>query len=625
MAINIEQIISDASERAQDLSRKAESVIVGMTRYAQPVLPSPPGAVLVPSLTLPAIPPAPKLMAVPVQKLGALPVQPSVVQIVASFPSAPPAFNKDAPEFVEPIRPGEVQSFTKMAPAFTTPAIPSAPSAALPAEPILSDVSLPSPISVEKQKFQGVAPNEVPEPDDFSNGFKNSVDSANSKYSRDIEAAYLSLTDRLFPGARLQFKSLRERIDSDLQAGGTGINVDVERKIIERAKTVTTSEFNRASKDAVKAMAARGFTMPNGVIQATINQARNAGMDAYAKAANDLAIAQIELEQKQNNFLLGLSVDIAKTIQSLGLSYYQQLAGIGDLALRYASQLVDVAIKAYDVEVKSFTLKLEQYKTDASVFEVLIRASMNEVEIYKAQIDGARAQVQVDEARVRVYQAQVDAHKTAMDVYSANIRAIVDVANLEKIKLDVFQTEVQAYAASVNANSAQWNAYSAVLQGNEAKVRAHMADVQAHSATVSAYKAGVDAESSRISAIGESNKAELGVYEARVRAFGAQAQANASVVSSHTEVNRSLLSAYQVENQAVIASAGAAAEQYRATASVEIEKAKMINAYNMAYAQAYNEFIRGQASQSIEVSKVYAGMAQSALGGVNALAVGEQA
>lgn len=618
--IDIGQLILEATVRGNNMVYSAEGALDRIRENEKPKLPEKPGELRVSEIELPTIAEAPALLSVEVQSLDSLPEAPIVQAVVASFPSAPALFSKDAPGVFEPVRPSEVAAFTGSAPVFTTPSIPNAPTGDAPKAPTLQTIVLPERLRVQKPSFDPEPIGELPEAPDTARDYKTEAKVYFDSYGKSIDGACEALLDKYNPGARSQFSALMARLTGDFQNGGTGINPAVEQKIIERAKTTTMAEFNRATADSIKAMAVRGFTMPNGVIQAAINQSRSAGMDSMAKAANDLAIAQIELEQKQVNFLISTIVDLQKTFKSLGLSYYQQLMSLSEASIRYSAQLADIALKLYDAQAKAFSIKLEQYKADASVFETLIRASMVEVDIYKAEIEGARAQVQVDEAQVRVYQAQVDAHKTAMDVYAANIRAIVDVANLEKVKLDVFQAEVQAYTASVNANSAQWNAYSAAMQGNEAKVRAFTAESQAHAATVSAYKAQVDAESSRISAVSESNKSELSLYEARVRAYGAQAQANAAVVSSGNEVNKSLLAAYQVENQAAIALAGAASEKYRAESSVKIEQLKMQSQYSVTYAQMYNQFLHNKNTESIEIGRVYAGMAQSALGGVNTLA-----
>lgn len=625
MAVDVSAIMSAAEARAEEMTESAEQVLRAIPLNNVPLLPDAVPVVQIGEIELPDLPRAPTITAPIIPALAALGPSPTVQSIVAAFPAAPSASLRAAPNVSEPVRPAQLEGFNKTVPTLNMPGAPTQPESRQFEIPTINPVSMPARPVRASHAFSGSRP-EAPEnvPTQLDRQFEAQYRGAGPLMIDSIQAkvdAWLNTIDPTFTARR---DSMSDKITAYLQ-GGTALDPMVENAIYERSKAKVDAETRRVQAEAMKSAARRGFTLPDGAVFSAMMQARQAGADNNSKASVDIAVMQAEMEQKNLQFAMNLSADLHKTVIGASLAYHQNLININGQALQYAVEFINAVVRVYEAEVKAYAAKLEGYKADASVFETLIRASLAEIEIYKAEIEGLKAGVQVDEAKVRACQAQIDAHKAAVEVYSLNVKAMVELANLEKVKLDVFQAEVQSYGMRTQAYAAEWQAYAAAWNGEDSKVRAFLAEAQAKTAEAEVFRAQVSGESARIAALSESNRAELALHESRVRAFGAQAQANASIVSSQLGVQETLLRGYQTESQAIITAAAAAAEKYKAEGSIAIAHAGMVSTRDIESAKMYNAAIDAQAKVSIAVGQSYASMASAALGGINALAVGEQA
>lgn len=623
MSVDVAAIMSAAEARAEELSERAEAVLRSIPLSNVPALPDDVPLVQLEEIELPELPAAPSITAPVIPSLAPLGPAPTVQSIVASFPSAPTTQLRAAPAVNEPVRPAEIERFSKAVPTINLPPAPSRPESRTFDIPSINSISMPARPDRAVHAFSGARPEGLGSAPTLDGKLESSYRSASPLMTDSIQAkvdAWLNSIDPTFTARR---NSMEEKIAAYLR-GGTALNPVVENAIYERSKSKVDAETRRMQAEAMKSAARRGFTLPNGAVMSAMLQARQAGADNNSKASVDIAIMQAEMEQKNLQFAMSLSSDLHKTVMGASLTYHQNLISINGQAIQYAVEFLNAVIKVYDLEVRAFTAKLEGYKADANVFETLVRASLAEIEIYKAEIEGLKAGVQVDEAKVRACQAQIDAHKAAVEVYSLNVKAMVELANLEKVKLDVFQAEVQSYGMRTQAYAAEWQAYAAAWNGEDSKVRAFLAEAQAKTAEADVFRAQVSGESARIAALSESNRAELALHESRVRAFGAQAQANASIVSSQLGVQEALLRGYQIESQAIITAAGAAAEKYKAEGSIAIAHAGMVSTRDIESAKMFNSAMETQAKVAIAVGNSYAGLASAALGGINALAVGEQ-
>ena len=294
-------------------------------------------------------------------------------------------------------------------------------------------------------------------------------------------------------------------------------------------------------------------------------------------------------------------------------------------------------VRIYQAQNQAYATAVQAYSAlidgNARMHSAGVQAYLAEVQSFESEVKAYTAEVQGETAETQAYAAQVDAKARA---HEAGMKAYLGAVQAKQAEIQAFTAKVGAYEGEVRAFGAQVTAGTTAYEG---KVRGAAATAQAYSAEVGAfeslvraktaefdvYRARVSAEATKLQATAAVDEAELRAFEARVRAAGAKAQANASAIASVVSVNQQALSAYQIASQAAIAQSSAAAEKYKAEGAIKSESARTAAQQSMEFAKLMNNRVMAEAQIGMAAGEVYSKMASAALGGVNALAVGEQA
>lgn len=608
----------DAFEQTKTLVADAESaisqfqtppVLFGSTVLVQPDLP-----VIgnVPDFTAPSVDigPAPEaptdLTNLPTLDFGAAPVN-TAVKPALNMPSLPAqlrTLNIEPPQvttsFAFPELPGELQQITFAPPTVGDYAAPDKPELQLPA-------------------FEAVRPEQdITAPTDYEQTFaKNYRDIAPTMMAA-LDGQMDTLIGRYNPQFKNQMAALEAKLAKFIE-GGTALSPAVENAIFERSKSKVNGEFLRAREVAYADAAKRGLTLPDGVLNASVQRARQAGADSNARAAVEIAVKQAELEQQNTQWALTLSNQLRTTVLNAALSYHQNLISINGQAVQYAQAVLNAAIEVYNALVKAFSVRLEAYKADAQVYETRMRAVQVAVEIYRAEIGAMEALVRVDLARVDIYKARLDALNTLSGVYKSQIDAVLGRASLEKLKIELFGAQVQAYGVEAQAKSAEYNGYSALVQGQEARMRVYGEEVRAYTADVDGYKARVSAKTAEVQALIELNKGVLQQYQAKIEGYKALTDTKAKVASLQIDYQKTKLYAFQAKVNADEANARLAQEYYRTKAYLGSENFKAVSQTAIEQARLSATQIEATARTALGGAQVYQGLAGAALSGMNTL------
>lgn len=528
---------------------------------------------------------------------------------------APTAPTFDRITLNEPVRPAAIDSFQKVAPTINTlfpaPVKPDAFAGSLPA---LSDITMPAKPTRSTPAFNGSRPDDLPDAPDVQSAYTSGWSSASTAFKSAVDMAIDELIGKVAPLYPALEQKLQAFISGETQTGFAPV---VEDAIYARSRAKQDAEAKRVADDAILRAARMGFTLPNGALVSSLNKSRQAASDNNAASSRDIVVMQAEMQQKNMQLALQLSSQLKQSVVQAAVSYHGNLIQLNGHAVQFASGVADSLVKTYQAAVSAFNARADLYKSDATVFETLVRASMAEIEVYKAEIQGELAKVQVDEGRVRLFQAQVEAHQTAVQTYSTQVQALVALSNLEKFKLEAFESEVRAYMAMVDASKAEWQAYSAAWSGEESKVRALLAQAQTYTAQVEGYKATVMADATKVDAAAKVNSATVQAYEARVRAYMAEVDANRAQWAGYTAAyagEEAKMKAFATESQAYAAQveafrtqvlaataefeAGATAEKltlqnYEAQVRAWGEKARALAAKVTALVQAEETVVHG--------------------------------
>lgn len=558
-----------------------------------------------------------------------LPTAPAADLVFQDIPAVvtgvAPAFAAQAPGIDLPATPSQLASFLPSAPSVNTSiAFPDPPTALM--NPLLDAPTLvarvePIKPTVLLPTFDGVRPTDIPSaPGDLGGTIKSAYAGAAASTMVMVNG----YVDAMLAQRNPQFSAQMNRIEAQLTKyldGGTGLAPKVENAIYERARAKNDAEARR-TRDAVYAETAdRGFTMPPGALNSALQQARQASADNNAKAATEIAIAQAEMEQRNLQFAVTTSTGLRTAMLNASLSYMQNLVGINGQAIDYAKSILGAVVETYNIALKAFTAKMEVYKADAQVFEVKLRGALAGIELYRAEVSALEALTRVDQSRVDVYKARIDGLQALAGLYRAQIEAVQGRANLERLKLDVFQSQVQAYGAQVQAKNAEWQGYSAAVEGQVAKVRVFGAQAEAFSAQVNGFKAGIEAQSEAVRAMATTNDSRSRNYQAQWSGYQTTVQALGEVARTKLENQRQAIVAFQAQVSLAVANAQVSSEYFRATSSVAVENARLRLSAQTQGAESQRAYGQTLAQLGTANAQAYAGLANAALSGMNALAV----
>lgn len=547
---------------------------------------------------------------------------PTYQNISTITPGAAPTRPGAAPTLNKPNKPSQLRQFTNSAPSIDVRgAFPTAPSVLPLTAPALAARSEPTKAVVQLPTMGSIRPNMTGDtPTDLEGTLASAYRTAAPQFITMINGYVDDQLRKVNPEFHPQMARLEAQLAKYLQ-GGTGLKPEIEDAIYARGRAKNDVEAQRVQNSALADMAARGFTMPNGVGNSMMARARQEAANNNAKTVNEIAIAQAEMEQKNLQFAVTTSSSLRVAMVNASLSYMQNLGQLNGQALDYAKGLLGAVVEMYNIRVKVFAAELEGYKADAAVYEAKMRAAMMSVEIYKAEIAALQALTQVDLAQVSIYQAQISAQTAAVNMYKAQVDAAVSQASMERLKIDLFQAQVQAFSAEVAAKNAEWQAYGAEMSGEEAKARLYTAEVQGYSAQVQGYTADIQGKAEVVRATAATNEALSRQYAASVGAYETQVNAVAKVATTKLENQRVQVAAYTAGTQAEIAKAQIGAEQYKAAAQIAIENGKFAVQTVIAQAEAKRNGTQLIATLQTANATVHANLAGAAMAGMNSLAV----
>lgn len=494
------------------------------------------------------------------------------------------------------------------APSLDDVTTPIAPSYTLPTVPTFEDIALPTAPDLEDVRFDGIRP------DVTIDAPGNLFVFEEQPYSSDVRDA------------------LVEKVLADIRNGGTGLGAEVEQAIWDRARNRMREDRQQALDEIRNKYAASGCSRPSGPMAAAEARVDREYGRKLSDLDRDILVQQSELAQKNTQQALDLSV----RLEQISVDLHNKVM---DRAVMAAREVAAAAINAFDAQVRAHNLQLDQYKTDATVFESRIRASLMSLEKYKAMLEGAKIRGELRGQDVELYTAQLKGVMAVIDIYKSEMEGARIKSEVQVQKLTAYRSSVEAYSSRVNANVARYNAYSAKLAGEKAKADIYESQVRAYETRVKAVASQADAEAARAKALADANRSAVeayqgdiqrykadielaikaqesvvGLYRGEVEAFGQKVRA----VDSHndtqfkkfsSQVDKYFRHAQMVlvetdqELKRRIAVAQAAAENSKAGATINAQVvAALIQQGNYSVRIGYDESVTNTASEQASIS-----------------------
>lgn len=256
--------------------------------------------------------------------------------------------------------------------------------------------------------------------------------------------ANLSFTDIAEPSDKFKYSepgyesplddAMVERILSTLSLGGHALGAVIEDAIWTRAKDRIADEYEQTWQKTNERWAAAGWDIPTGSHDAALREVDN---------KRNRALEQINYEIMQEQARLALA-DYHKALESglhlegLHRDFFNK---VQDRALQAAVEVVRQGMALYQTLVEYNRLKLEKYKTEASVYnirqEIMLRNEMAKIELFKSEVE--------------VFTAKWQGQKTKMDAYLATIQAetakATAVIEKNKNKLQELSIKLEAHTS----------------------------------------------------------------------------------------------------------------------------------------------------------------------------------
>jgi len=459
-------------------------------------------------------------------------LDPNIVHETTSTPIVGPAetapeFSTEAPnlEGVPSVSPGAVPTFSESAPVFYKPTAPSVPkngpnapyidtSLQVPDAPIL-DIAAPSLIGIT---VPTVVPLVIPDFDPSC-----APDCLGPDVPADIGE---------FDFTEIDYTSdVLDQVDAMVQqmiAGGVGIPDNIWNTIWEKRRDKLSDAGSTLVSQINTEWAARGFSLPQGVQVAQIQQAREKIYTEVAEFNREIAIKYAEDEVKNLQFAVQQGI----AFESLRGGWHEQQM---QRALQAAMAAQEMAITLFSAEIGLYNAKIAMFNAEASVYKITVDAQVAKLQATKLEIEAAALINDVNLTTAQIYKTEVETVAVETQIYKTQVDAAVAGLESAKIEVELYAKKITKYSAEVEAAVSQYTKYKADIDFEGLKSNSYQTAAQLFSADVDAYKANAQAQSLNAAAIVDNNKNIVAGHNSTISAYSANVEAKIGLLAQHND------------------------------------------------------------------------------------------
>lgn len=368
-------------------------------------------------------------------------------------------------------------------------------------------------------------------------------------------------------------------------------------------------EETRAKEKIFADAAARGFSLPNGVVSGATAALAESAVRARNKIDNEAYEAFNDASRKEFVSRVGAHVAALKLAYSRALSVVGQQIKI----LRFNVQM---GTEVYNAAVESYNKQAQIVREYVGAYRAYVSALSTQDEAVIAKISLARAQIQTDQADWGMYRDQLGLVETAIEVdrlsveqaafvlkeFEQKVRGYQQNTELARINIEAFGQQVRSLNEQVQVQVSAFEMYkdeadtaASQFAVAEANVGAYNAFLESDAARVQAFSRAVSDSVSALAALageyqeyGQAHRSYLQVKAAEIRATDSAnraaldyservLQANAAIERAKIEVaaakDAQKLATAEFDMRAAAIAAQAFAEQVRIDSALEAAKA----------------------------------------------------
>lgn len=332
-------------------------------------------------------------------------------------------------------------------------------------------------------------------------------------------------------------------------AGGTGMTPEVEAALFDRARDKLDTTAQKRVQESFDTFAAKGWTMPPGMLVEQVNAAQQESQQSAADLASDILSKSAEWEQEN------LRQAVQQGIALEGM-LIQQFENVARRVFDASKARLDADVQMYGAYVSLFNARQSARQILVAVFEAKLKAALAPLDVMKAELEAEQLKGQLNETRARIYATKMEAVRAIVSIFEAKVNAARVKSDVERNKIDAFKADVDAFAAILQARKTAFDAYEAQMRGEgvkgqivESYARAFAATVEGINgsnnnkinyvrAKIEAITTGVQKYTARLTAQREAIAAQAEAVRARASSFSADVQRFSAEIQMNTELAR---------------------------------------------------------------------------------------
>ena len=491
-----------------------------------------------------------------------------------------PNFDVADPGIAFPLKPTVLSPTLGSAPLVTDRTMPDAPDIVLPLVPTLRSIVLPDAPTTIMPTFTSVSP-EAPEIR------APSFIWSETPYSPQLGQLATKIVDNL----AFDFDSAEEAIWNRGQAR------------IDRA---ANEQVLNLSND----IAARGFSLPTGVMLAAGNELRTKALEMKVDNANTAMIKAAELNTQK----LVTALTTGVQYEGQWMSYQTQAM---QRQFEAARMTVDIFMKVVDAEIALYNGRVQAYATDAQVYRDKIQAELAKVELYRTELEGQKIIGELNLQSVEIYKSMLQGVMTNIELYKSRISAVVASLEVDKARVEIFNAQVNAFRSQVESNVAQYNAWGEQMRGEAVKAQVYETEVRAFASRIESFRAveTTKIEAGRLQLA--SSELSLKAFEASLAGYDSYIRGYQAKITAESATNSAAIQAYGAISSANVGAGqvnaqlqGIKVDADKANALASLEHAHKLVTESQAQAALQIEAVQGAA-------KVYSQLAASVFSAVH--------
>lgn len=272
--------------------------------------------------------------------------------------------------------------------------------------------------------------------------------------------------------------------------GQSGLPLAVEDAIWAREAEREDAQQQRAEREATVGMAARGFSLPNGILLGLLEAARQNGQNQRNTLGRDtmINIHKVLIDQLKEAVAQGIAMEQL---------WVQLYTSTQDRKLQAARIAVDIAISVFNAKVALFQAEGEMYRIDAEVYKARIEAELAKLQVYSEQIKAQALIGDLNEQDIRIYTARLQAVDTDVRIFIGLNEARKTTIEAELAKLTAFRATIDIELAKLQASEQRLEAWKTTLSGEQLVQEAYRTRTQGYLTAVQAWQTEYQAEIER--------------------------------------------------------------------------------------------------------------------------------